>query len=145
MLTGRRETSNPDFFRAGKLYIKPLTSAEADSNFVRVSRGLFIVLELSVWVGFFMCSTLKKLPADLIINYLILQANIRKNTGLKTQKIRIKKSWEKCFLYGGCLLQYHCIKTAGVATFGKPRSFEKKLKNFRAKYILSQKSAFSRA
>lgn len=82
---------------------------------------------------------------DLIINYLILQANIRKNTSLKTQKIRIKKSWEKCFLYGGCLLQYHCIKTAGVATFGKPRSFEKKLKNFRAKYILSQKSAFFRA
>ena len=61
MLTGRRETLNPDFFRAGKLYIKPLTSAEADSNFVRVSRGLFIVLELSVWVGFFMCSTLKKI------------------------------------------------------------------------------------
>ena len=48
MLTGKRETSNPDFFRAGKLYIKPLTSAEADSNFVRVSRGLFIVLELSI-------------------------------------------------------------------------------------------------
>ena len=74
-----------------------------------------------------------------------MQANIRKNTSLKTQKIRIKKSWEKCFLYGGYLLQYHCIKTAGVATFGKPRSFEKKLKNFRAKYILSQKSAFFRA
>lgn len=45
----------------------------------------------------------------------------------------------------GNSLQYPCIKLAGAATFGKPRIFEKKLKNFRAKYILSQKSAFPRA
>gem|GEM_PF-5733768 len=73
-----------------------------------------------------------------------MQANIRKNTSLKTQKIRIKKSWEKCFLYGGCLLQYYCIKTAGVATFGKPRIFEKKLKNFRAMCADTEKHVLPR-
>lgn len=46
----------------------------------------------------------------------------------KHKKFSLKKAKKKCFLFVGNSLQYPCIKLAGVATFGKPRIFEKKSK-----------------